>query len=164
MSDDEEGRRLDALRTVRTFHTGAQFESGEVYARRGRNEPVPGVEAVDGREQPEQQWAGGHANYVDVAGRRRKLADTRASKEVEDPRRGRGKIKIFKSDDAVEDERWIYILEMKDNGTKLYLCRACGKDFTGSQEKVIAHKLQLGGVVKACAHSPTTECRLELEC
>ena len=35
MSDDEEGRRLDSLCTVRTAHTGAQFESGEVYARRG---------------------------------------------------------------------------------------------------------------------------------
>ena len=37
MSDDEEGRRLDSLRTVRTTHTGVQFESGEVHERRGRN-------------------------------------------------------------------------------------------------------------------------------
>ena len=33
MSDDEEERRLDALRRVRSTHTGAEFESGEVYAR-----------------------------------------------------------------------------------------------------------------------------------
>ena len=40
---DEEAERLAALRTVRTQHTGAQFESGEVYRRRGLNEPAPGV-------------------------------------------------------------------------------------------------------------------------
>ena len=34
---DEEAERLAALRTVRTQHTGAQFESGEVYRRRGLN-------------------------------------------------------------------------------------------------------------------------------
>ena len=51
MSDsDEEAERLSALRTVRTSYSGAQFESGEVYRRRGVNEPAPGVEVVNGRE------------------------------------------------------------------------------------------------------------------
>ena len=74
------GRRLDWLRTVRTTHTGAQFESGEVYERRGRNEPAPGVDAVDGREQSD--WSGGHANYSEDAGRRRELKSTPATKTV----------------------------------------------------------------------------------
>ena len=104
MSDDEEECRLDALRRVRSTHTGAEFESGEVYARRGRNEPAPGVEAVEGREQSE--WSGGHTNYSHESGRRRKLASTPDTKTVLVP--GRGSVKIFKGSSAVEDERWIY--------------------------------------------------------
>jgi hypothetical protein len=162
MSDDEEGRRLDSLRTVRTTHAGAQFESGEVYELRGRNEPAPGVEVEDGREE-EQQWTGGRQNYATDSGRRRRLADTRASKQVQDPRRGQGMLTIYKSEDAIEDERWVYITEVKANGTKNYLCVACGHVFVGSQEKVITHKLQLGGVVAKCKHAPTAACRAVLE-
>ena len=89
---DEEAERLAALRTVRTQHTGAQFESGEVHRARGLNEPVPGVEVENGREEEEgQQWTGGRQNYATDSGRRRRLADTRGSKEVQlqDPRRRR---------------------------------------------------------------------------
>ena len=45
MYSEEELRRLDALRTVRT-HSGADFESGEVYQRGGLNKEAPGVDAV----------------------------------------------------------------------------------------------------------------------
>jgi hypothetical protein len=161
---DEEAERLAALRTVRTQHTGAQFESGEVHRARGLNEPVPGVEVENGREEEEgQQWTGGRQNYATDSGRRRRLADTRASKQVQDPRRGGGMITVFKSEDAIEDERWVYILEVKSNGSKHYLCVACGHPFVGSQEKVIAHKLRLGGLISACKHEPSVACRAVLE-
>ena len=109
MSDDEEGRRLDSLRTVRTTHAGAQFESGEVYELRGRNEPAPGVEAEDGRE----EWAVGRQNYANESGRRRRLADTRASKQVQNPGHGKGMLTIFKSENAIEDKRWVGLGEVK---------------------------------------------------
>ena len=68
MSDsDEEGRRLDALRTVRTTHSGAEYESGEVHRRRGLNEETPGVDAVDGREE-QSTWSGGHENFSMASG------------------------------------------------------------------------------------------------
>ena len=54
MGDDSE-EELDAHCTVRSAHSGAQYESGEVYRGRGLNEPAPGVDAVDGREQ-EGTW------------------------------------------------------------------------------------------------------------
>ena len=163
MSDDEEGRRLDSLRTVRTSHTGTQFESGEVYERRGRNEPAPGVDAVDGREQ-QSEWSGGHSNYSNEAGRRRKLADTPDTKVIQVP--GKGAVTVIKGSNAVEDERWIYITEVKANGSKVYLCLACkgGYSFTGSEARVISHKLQLGdGTVKNCTALPSAECRVVLE-
>ena len=69
--DDEDAAGLDALQHL----TGAEFESGDVHERRGCNEPAPGVEAEDGRE----EWAGGRQNYANESGRRRRLADTRAS-------------------------------------------------------------------------------------
>ena len=148
MSDsDEEAERLSALRTVRTSYSGAQFESGEVYRRRGVNEPAPGVEVVNGREE-QSSWSGGHQNFSHESGRKRKLADTPNSKTVVDPRRGHTQpLRVYQSKDAIEDERWVYIIEMKGNHSKVYLCVACGKDYTGSQEKVICHKLQLGGIV-----------------
>ena len=37
MYSKEEVRRLDALRTVRMAQSGDDFESGEVYRRRGLN-------------------------------------------------------------------------------------------------------------------------------
>ncbi len=76
MSDDEEAERLRALRTVRTSHTGAQYESGEIYERRGRNEPVPGVELEAAGIDAAGGWSGGHSNFSQESGRRRKLAST----------------------------------------------------------------------------------------
>ena len=63
-----EVRRLDALRTVRTAHSGADFESGEVYRRGGLNEEAPGVDAVDGREPEQSTWSDGHINYANESG------------------------------------------------------------------------------------------------
>ena len=57
--------------------------------------------------------------YATDSGRRRRLADTRASKQVQDPQRGGGMITVFKSEDAIEDERWVYILEVKSNVQRL---------------------------------------------
>ena len=71
-----EVRRLDALRTVRTAHSGADFESGEVYRRGGLNEEAPGVDAVDGREPEQSTWSDGHINYANESGRRHRLAGT----------------------------------------------------------------------------------------
>ena len=146
MSDDKEGARLDALWTVRSAHTGAQYESGEVYTRRGRNEPAPGVDVVDGREE-QSEWSGGHANYSEESGRRRKLKSTPASKTI----LIKGKsVTIYKGEHAVEDERCVVIREVKPNGTNDYLCVLCNTPFTGKHDKVIAHFLKLGGIVRAC--------------
>jgi hypothetical protein len=165
MSDsDEESARLAALRTVRSAHTGAEFESGEWHERPGRNEPAPGVDVVGSRDESESTWSGGRQNFSNKSGRRRRLADTPNSKTVPDPRRGRtGMLTVFQSKDAIEDERWVYIIQYKDNGSKVFLCIACGKEFTGSQEKVINHKLQLGGIVEKCPKVPDAECRRILE-
>jgi hypothetical protein len=115
-SDDE----LGAHCTVRSSHSGGQYESSEVYRRRGLNEPVPGVDAVDRREQ-ESGWSGGHTNHSVESGRRRRLSDTPNSKQVSDPRRGRTEpLTIYQSKDAVEDERWVYIIKVNDN-----VCCAC---------------------------------------
>ena len=84
--DDEDAAGLDALQHL----TGAEFESGDVHERRGRNEPAPGVEAEDSRE----EWSGSRQNYANESGRRRRLADTRASKQVQNPGRGKGMLTI----------------------------------------------------------------------
>jgi hypothetical protein len=149
----------------RTMHTGAEFESGAVYRARGLNEPMRGVEPEDDGRLPEQEgWRGGHNNYSVESGRRRKLADTPAEKTILVA--GKGSVKVFKGSSAVEDERWIYITEVKANGSKVYMCIACKPvfSFTGSEARVISHKLQLGdGTVKACSAKPSAECRLVLE-
>ena len=73
-------------------------------------------------------WRGGRTNFVETDGRRRRLKDTAASKVV----MHRGKqLTIYKGDKAAEDERWVYITEVKENGTKAYLCILCNKSFVG---------------------------------
>ena len=54
--DDEDAAGLAGLQHL----TGAEFESGDVHERRGRNEPAPGVKAEDGRE----EWSGSRQNYT----------------------------------------------------------------------------------------------------
>ena len=124
-------RYLPNVRVV-TAHTGAEFESGAVHRARGVNEPMPGVEPEPAGVEENNRWAGGHDNFRQVDGRQKRLRPTPASKKVDDPRRWRtGKVSVMKGDKASEDDRWIYILDIKSNGTKTYLCRACGKDFCG---------------------------------
>eukprot|EP00966_Prymnesium_polylepis_P235547 5447976-Prymnesium_polylepis.1 len=75
-------------------------------------------------------------------------------------------MKVFRGSSAVEDERWIYITEIKPNKSKVYLCVACRPifSFTGSEARVISHKLQLGdGTVKPCTVAPSAQCRAILE-
>ena len=60
-------------------HTGADFESGAVHHTQGRNEAIPGVDAVDGRDQAD--WAGGHDNFKDTSGRQKRLRATLALKD-----------------------------------------------------------------------------------
>ena len=72
--DDEDAAGLAGLQHL----TGAEFESGDVHERRGRNKPAPGVEAEDGRE----EWSGSRQNYANESGRRLRLADTRPSVEA----------------------------------------------------------------------------------
>ena len=115
---EEEG--LPNIRVTQR-HTGAEFESGAVYRARGLNEPQPGV--VPEAAGVDEGWSGGHANYSHESGRRRKLASTPDTKTILVP--GRGSVKVFKGSSAVEDERWIYITEIKHNGTKVYMCLAC---------------------------------------
>ena len=103
--DDEDAAGLDALQHL----TGAEFESSDVHERRGRNERAPGVEAEDGRE----EWSGSRQNYANESGRRLRLADTRASKQVQNPGHGKGMLTIFKSENAIEDKRLVGLGEVK---------------------------------------------------
>ena len=159
MSDDDLRTPSGFGRTLHQ-HSGEQFESGTVHRARGVNEPMPdvGVEAAH----DDDGFSGGGANYREDGGRRRKLRDTPASKEI--VILGKGKTTIFKGTNAVEDERWVYITEIKENGTKAYLCVRCHKSFTGYDAKVISHCLQLkDGSVAPCTQKPTAEARLVLE-
>jgi hypothetical protein len=124
---------------------------------------VDGVDVLDGREQ-EGGWSAARANYDESDGRRRKLRDTCTPGAKTVVVLGKGEIRVFKGDKATEDERWVYITEVKSNGTKAYLCCACLKEFTGYDSKIISHKLRLrDGSVAVCDHEPTAECRLVLE-
>eukprot|EP00966_Prymnesium_polylepis_P324728 7380750-Prymnesium_polylepis.1 len=136
-----------------TAHTGAEFEAGAVHRARGVNEAMPGVEVEAAGVDEGNQCAGGHDNFRPVDGRQKRLRPTPASK----------KLTVLQGDKASEDDRWVHILEIKANGTKVYLCVACGKEFTGAEDKIIAHKLQLGGLCAACPRAPSAECRLVLE-
>jgi predicted RNA-binding protein len=159
MSDDDLRTPSGFGRTLHQ-HSGEQFESGTVHRARGVNDPMPdvGVEAAH----DDDGFSGGGANYREDGGRRRKLRDTPASKEI--VILGKGKTTIFKGTNAVEDERWVYITEIKENGTKAYLCVRCHKSFTGYDAKVISHCLQLkDGSVAPCTQKPTAEARLVLE-
>ena len=63
--------------------TGAEFESGAVHRRAGVNEPQPGVEPEPaGLADEGGGWRGGQQNFSDEGGRRRRLKDTPAQKEV----------------------------------------------------------------------------------
>ena len=104
-------------------HTGAEFESGAVHRARGLNESHPGVVPEPAGIEVAEGWRGGHANYAHESGRRRKLASTPDSKTILVP--GRGAVKVFKGSSAVEDESWIYITEIKENSSKVYMCLAC---------------------------------------
>lgn len=97
------------FRTV-ARHTGGQFEGGAVHRARGTNEQVPGVDVEDAREQT-GGFTGGHQNFAEEAGRRRKLRDTPGSKTVVVP--GKGEMTIYEGKNSCEDERWVYITEVK---------------------------------------------------
>ena len=51
---DEGGRQLPNYRVV-SSHTGAEYESGEVYRRRGVNQPAPNVQIEAAGPDPSEQ-------------------------------------------------------------------------------------------------------------
>ena len=122
---------------VRTSHTGTEYESGAAHRSQGVNEPMPGVEAEDARL-GEDEWSGGHNNHRDIGGRQKRLRPTLPSKKIIFP--GKGEITVYHSGKATEDDRWVHILEVNDNGTRKYLCVACRKEYTGHETKIISHK------------------------
>ena len=143
---EEEGPRGRTL----SAHSGREFERGDVHRARGVNEAQPGVEPDnDGREAGGEAggWSGGHSNFANESGRRRKLADTPDTKTILVP--GRGAQQVIKGSSAVEDERWIYITEVKANGSKVYLCLACKPiyQFTGSEARDETDITDTGGGV-----------------
>ena len=94
MSDAEEEAPAAAqpLLRVRSSHTGAEFEGH--FLNRNRGVHRPDVQEVDGRE-----WSGGHSNYAQESGRRRKLADTPDTKTILVT--GRGSVNVFRGSSAV---------------------------------------------------------------
>ena len=67
-------------------------------------------------------------------------------------------IQIYTGNHAAEDRRWVIILQVKDNGTKSYLCVRCGKTFTGRPNRIISHCLRISGEqVSTCLKAPTAE-------
>ena len=156
------GMQDDSHLRVRTAHSGAQFESGEVYRRRGLNEQQPNgvhVEVVNARLD-EDAWTPGHDNKRQTDGRTKRLRPTLPSKTVN----YKGKdLVVFKSEKATEDSRWIFVTEIKDNGTRVYLCFRCGHSFTGNEDKVIAHVLRHGKICTPCTKQPSDDARIVLE-
>ena len=66
--------------------------------------------------------------------------------------------KDFKGTHAAEDERWILILAVKDNGTKTYKCVRCGFVRTCKIGVMINHCMRIAGEgAKLCTKTPTTE-------
>ena len=53
--------------------------------------------------------------------------------------------KDFKGTHAAEDERWILILAVKDNGTKTYNCVRCGFVLTCKIGVMINHCMRIAG-------------------
>jgi hypothetical protein len=120
--DDEDAAGLDALQHL----TGTEFESGDVHERRGRNEPAPGVEAEDGRE----EWSGGRQNYANESVGATTEACGHPSVEAGATSGAwQGHAHHFvKSENAIEDKRWVGfdITEVKSNSSMVYICVACG--------------------------------------
>ncbi|KAL1504539.1 hypothetical protein AB1Y20_010941 [Prymnesium parvum] len=149
------------------FHTGAEFESGAAHRARSCDEPMREVELERGELEDDDRvqeggWTSGHENTRDIGGRQKRLRPTLPHKTIVIP--GKGPVTVYKSDKASEDERWVYILEVQENGTRKYLCADCRKQFTGHETKVISHKLQLNdGMITICPKAPSVECRLALE-
>jgi hypothetical protein len=138
--------------------------AGSGAADRANDDELPLAEDAEERVETAGggDYSGGHGNYADVQGRRRKLRDTPGSKSIVVPTKG--ELVVYKGTKATEDERWVYITEVKDNGTKAYLCRQCLRSFTGYEAKIISHCLQLNdGLVASCAYAPSAECRVVLE-
>ena len=158
-------RQTPLFRTSRT-HSGAEFESGAANRARGVNEPQPEGEPdcrapePSGVTEQTSEWQGGHDNWAESSGRRKKLRATPSSKQVS--HRGNS-LTIFKGEHAAEDERWVYVVEVKGNGSKKYICVRCGSDFTGDVGRILAHCLRIGGTAKPCVHQPSNECRLVLQ-
>ena len=107
---------------VPSSHSGSDFESGALHRAATHTDSsarTPGSDVEDTRETASLGgWEGGHPNFVEVNGRRKKLRVTLPSKDV--MIMGIGRREVFKGSSAVEDERWVYILEVKDNGTKAH--------------------------------------------
>ena len=149
----------DSHLRVRTAHSGAQFESGEVYRRRGLNEQQPDgveVEVVNARLD-EDAWTPGHDNTQQTDGRTKRLRPTLPSRTVN--YKGKGLV-VFKSEKATEDSRWIFVTEIKENGTRVYLCFRCGHSFTGNEDKApVSHMntSQRGGTVRTVANTTPSE-------
>ena len=83
--------------TTSVRHSGAAFERGDVHRVQ--------QEAAAPSRADSTPWSGGHKNYSEVDGRRRKLKATPHSKTLDGRHPGQGREKtIFKGATAVEDE------------------------------------------------------------
>ena len=141
MADSDEAERLAALRTTVRTHTGAQFESGEVYRRRGLNEPAPGVVPEPAGTYPEERQhrqPQAHGTPPLAQGRMDSFFGKRTTVQEElvgPPGRKRPKkfkeqkqmmvrgkmTTIYVSDNVVEDPEWVVITDVKD-GNNHYTC------------------------------------------
>ena len=73
-------------------------------------------------------------------------------------------ITVYVGKHAAEDSRWVLILNVKENGTKQYLCVRCGRTFIGTPARVVNHCLRITGQqVNVCLKTPTVEQKDVLE-
>lgn len=178
MSDDEE---CPMPHVTSTFHTGAAFEAGLVGHRNARGverqEPSDGTqeEMVIGGRGLGGSAGGSGSGSAGGSGRQTVLlgalgADDgstvngrkKAKKSAHESYQFQYKnqtLMVYKGDQAAEDDRWVVITEIKENGSKAYLCVRCGHTFVGNVGRVIQHGLRIKGVggIKVCGKTPTVE-------
>ena len=134
------------------------FESGDVHERRGRNEPAPGVEAEDGRE----EWSGGRHNYANESVGATTEACGHPSVEA-GAKSGawQGHAHHFvKSENPIENKRWVGfdITEVKSNSSMVYICIACGGlSLYVCCTSVVAHPFHAGFAGRTKTHVQITD-------
>jgi len=98
---------------------------------------------------------GEHASGVVHSASRRQKAAPPESKIIQ---HNGQPLTVFTGTHAVEVREWVYIVAVKDNGTKTYQCARCSWQRTCKIGDVINHLMRISGTgVKICSRTPTSD-------